>query len=163
MANFLSQEPGIHAVSQGRHQEPYQEVVSPRHWEWLPHSLVPQRTGGEGVRGKVRQALLPAQPLVQGVLGATGSHTNNPLLHTSLILSPMPAADRGILPALKQSLKSNFAERQKRLQVVQSRRLHRSVLLSRRPGVRPSSLDNGSHQPYFSATRNSQIERTHDR
>uniref|UniRef100_A0A8C9PMX8 Coiled-coil domain-containing protein 74B n=1 Tax=Spermophilus dauricus TaxID=99837 RepID=A0A8C9PMX8_SPEDA len=46
----------------------------------------------------------------------------------SLILSPMPAAERGILPALKQSLKSNFAERQKRLQVVQSRRLHRSVL-----------------------------------
>ncbi|KAF7483539.1 Hypothetical predicted protein [Marmota monax] len=45
-----------------------------------------------------------------------------------LILSPMPAAERGILPALKQSLKSNFAERQKRLQVVQSRRLHRSVL-----------------------------------
>ncbi|XP_048199393.1 coiled-coil domain-containing protein 74B isoform X2 [Perognathus longimembris pacificus] len=45
-----------------------------------------------------------------------------------LILSPMPAAERGILPALKQSLKSNFAERQKRLQVVQNRRLHRSVL-----------------------------------
>ncbi|XP_048641068.1 coiled-coil domain-containing protein 74B isoform X1 [Marmota marmota marmota] len=45
-----------------------------------------------------------------------------------LILSPMPASERGILPALKQSLKSNFAERQKRLQVVQSRRLHRSVL-----------------------------------
>uniref|UniRef100_A0A8D2BCC1 Coiled-coil domain-containing protein 74B n=1 Tax=Sciurus vulgaris TaxID=55149 RepID=A0A8D2BCC1_SCIVU len=45
-----------------------------------------------------------------------------------LILSPMPAAERAILPALKQSLKSNFAERQKRLQVVQSRRLHRSVL-----------------------------------
>ncbi|KAM4827180.1 coiled-coil domain-containing protein 74B [Thomomys bottae] len=45
-----------------------------------------------------------------------------------LILSPMPVAERGILPALKQSLKSNFAERQKRLQVVQNRRLHRSVL-----------------------------------
>lgn len=46
----------------------------------------------------------------------------------SLILSPVPAAERAILPALKQTLKSNFAERQKRLQVVQSRRLHRSVL-----------------------------------
>ncbi|XP_051006590.1 coiled-coil domain-containing protein 74B [Acomys russatus] len=80
-----------------------------------------------------------------------------------LILSPMPAAERGILPALKQSLKSNFAERQKRLQVVQSQRLHRSVLLSRRPGARPSSLDSGSHQPYFSATRNSKADRTHDR
>uniref|UniRef100_M3XX63 Coiled-coil domain containing 74B n=1 Tax=Mustela putorius furo TaxID=9669 RepID=M3XX63_MUSPF len=45
-----------------------------------------------------------------------------------LILSPMPMAERSILPALKQTLKSNFAERQKRLQVVQSRRLHRSVL-----------------------------------
>lgn len=46
----------------------------------------------------------------------------------SLILSPVPAAQCSILPALKQTLKSNFAERQKRLQVVQSRRLHRSVL-----------------------------------
>ncbi|XP_012863682.3 coiled-coil domain-containing protein 74B [Echinops telfairi] len=44
-----------------------------------------------------------------------------------LILSPGPM-DRAILPALKQSLKSNFTERQKRLQVVQNRRLHRSVL-----------------------------------
>ncbi|XP_053445363.1 coiled-coil domain-containing protein 74B-like [Nycticebus coucang] len=44
-----------------------------------------------------------------------------------LILSPTPVAERAILPALKQTLKSNFAERQKRLQVVQSRRLHRSV------------------------------------
>ncbi|XP_075826177.1 coiled-coil domain-containing protein 74B-like isoform X2 [Microtus pennsylvanicus] len=80
-----------------------------------------------------------------------------------LILSPMPAAERAILPALKQSLKTNFAERQKRLQVVQSRRLHRSVLLGRRPGGRPSSFDSGSHQPYFSATRNSKTDRTHDR
>ncbi|KAM9194497.1 coiled-coil domain-containing protein 74B isoform 1-T1 [Dugong dugon] len=45
-----------------------------------------------------------------------------------LILSSVPIMERAILPALKQSLKSNFAERQKRLQVVQSRRLHRSVL-----------------------------------
>uniref|UniRef100_A0A8C5L6I6 Coiled-coil domain containing 74A n=1 Tax=Jaculus jaculus TaxID=51337 RepID=A0A8C5L6I6_JACJA len=79
-----------------------------------------------------------------------------------LILSPMPAAERAILPALKQSLKSNFTERQKRLQVVQSRRLHRSVL-SQRPAARPPSLDGGSHQPYFSATLNSKTDRTHDR
>ncbi|XP_006875876.1 PREDICTED: coiled-coil domain-containing protein 74B-like [Chrysochloris asiatica] len=45
-----------------------------------------------------------------------------------LILSSVPVEERAILPALKQTLKSNFAERQKRLQVVQSRRLHRSVL-----------------------------------
>ncbi|XP_016048304.2 coiled-coil domain-containing protein 74B isoform X2 [Erinaceus europaeus] len=45
-----------------------------------------------------------------------------------LILSPTPMAERSILPALKQTLKSNFAERQKRLQVVQSRRLRRSML-----------------------------------
>ncbi|XP_004442419.1 PREDICTED: coiled-coil domain-containing protein 74B-like isoform X3 [Ceratotherium simum simum] len=45
-----------------------------------------------------------------------------------LILSPLLGGERAILPALKQTLKSNFAERQKRLQVVQSRRLHRSVL-----------------------------------
>ncbi|NP_001159636.1 coiled-coil domain-containing protein 74B isoform 1 [Mus musculus] len=89
--------------------------------------------------------------------------TSKGLSKKCLILSPMPAAERGILPALKQSLKNNFAERQKRLQVVQSRRLHRSVLLSRRPGARPSSLDSGSHQPYFAATRNSKTDRTHDR
>lgn len=47
---------------------------------------------------------------------------------TSLILSSAPMAERAVLPALKQTLKNNFAERQKRLQVVQNRRLHRSVL-----------------------------------
>uniref|UniRef100_A0A8C6AT49 CCDC92/74 N-terminal domain-containing protein n=1 Tax=Monodon monoceros TaxID=40151 RepID=A0A8C6AT49_MONMO len=39
-----------------------------------------------------------------------------------------PVAECAILPALKQSLKSNFAERQRRLQAVQSRWLHYSVL-----------------------------------
>ncbi|XP_016860725.1 coiled-coil domain-containing protein 74A isoform X4 [Homo sapiens] len=42
-------------------------------------------------------------------------------------LSP-PVAERAILPALKQTPKNNFAERQKRLQAMQKRRLHRSVL-----------------------------------
>ncbi|XP_074255878.1 coiled-coil domain-containing protein 74B isoform X1 [Saimiri boliviensis] len=45
-----------------------------------------------------------------------------------LLLSPMPVAERAILPALKHTLKNNFAERQKRLQAMQKRRLHRSVL-----------------------------------
>ncbi|XP_017376389.1 coiled-coil domain-containing protein 74B isoform X3 [Cebus imitator] len=45
-----------------------------------------------------------------------------------LLLSPMPVAERAILPALKQTLKNNFAERQKRLQAMQKRRLHRPVL-----------------------------------
>lgn len=46
----------------------------------------------------------------------------------SLILSRAPVAEHAILPALKQSLKTSFAERQRRLQAVQGRRLHRSVL-----------------------------------
>uniref|UniRef100_A0A8C9C0M9 Coiled-coil domain-containing protein 74B n=1 Tax=Phocoena sinus TaxID=42100 RepID=A0A8C9C0M9_PHOSS len=45
-----------------------------------------------------------------------------------LILSRAPVAECAILPALKQSLKSNFAERQRWLQAVQSRWLHYSVL-----------------------------------
>ncbi|XP_025122975.1 coiled-coil domain-containing protein 74B [Bubalus bubalis] len=45
-----------------------------------------------------------------------------------LILSRAPVAERAILPALKQSLKTSFAERQRRLQAVQGRRPHRSVL-----------------------------------
>ncbi|XP_004607648.2 coiled-coil domain-containing protein 74B isoform X2 [Sorex araneus] len=53
---------------------------------------------------------------------------NKGIAKKCLILSPSPMAERAILPALRQTLKSNFAERQKRLQVVQSRRLHRSVL-----------------------------------
>ncbi|XP_055118007.1 coiled-coil domain-containing protein 74B isoform X1 [Symphalangus syndactylus] len=44
-----------------------------------------------------------------------------------LLLSP-PVAERAILPALKQTPKNNFAERQKRPQAMQKRRLHRSVL-----------------------------------
>lgn len=46
----------------------------------------------------------------------------------SLILSRAPVAERAILPALKQSLKTSFAERQRRLQAVQGRRLRRSPL-----------------------------------
>ncbi|XP_074058394.1 coiled-coil domain-containing protein 74B [Macrotis lagotis] len=45
-----------------------------------------------------------------------------------LILAPIPGAERAVLPALKQTLRNNFAERQKKLQALQSRRLHRTVL-----------------------------------
>ncbi|XP_072875672.1 coiled-coil domain-containing protein 74B isoform X1 [Chlorocebus sabaeus] len=44
-----------------------------------------------------------------------------------LLLSP-PVAQRAVLPALKQTPKNNFAERQKRLKAMQTRRLRRSVL-----------------------------------
>ncbi|XP_078010622.1 coiled-coil domain-containing protein 74B isoform X5 [Phascolarctos cinereus] len=45
-----------------------------------------------------------------------------------LILAPIPGAERAVLPALKQTLRNSFAERQKRMQAIQSRRLHRTVL-----------------------------------
>ncbi|KAM8811921.1 coiled-coil domain-containing protein 74B isoform 3-T3 [Rhynchonycteris naso] len=47
---------------------------------------------------------------------------------TNLALNPVPVVERAVLPALKQTLKNNIAQRQKRLQVVQNRRLHRSLL-----------------------------------
>ncbi|XP_051829279.1 coiled-coil domain-containing protein 74A-like [Antechinus flavipes] len=45
-----------------------------------------------------------------------------------LILAPIPGAERAVLPALKQTLRNSFAERQKKMQAIQSRRLHRTVL-----------------------------------
>ncbi|XP_044539411.1 coiled-coil domain-containing protein 74B-like, partial [Gracilinanus agilis] len=45
-----------------------------------------------------------------------------------LILAPLPGAERAVLPALKQTLRNSFAERQKKMQAIQSRRLHRTVL-----------------------------------
>ncbi|KAL0624659.1 Coiled-coil domain-containing protein 74B [Plecturocebus cupreus] len=56
------------------------------------------------------------------------AHRDSSSTHPSLLLSPMPIAERAILPALKQTLNNNFAERQKRLQAMQKRHLHRSVL-----------------------------------
>ncbi|XP_061458963.1 coiled-coil domain-containing protein 74B isoform X2 [Rhineura floridana] len=44
------------------------------------------------------------------------------------ILTPLPAAERAVLPALKQTLGNAFAERQKRTQAVQRNRLHRTAL-----------------------------------
>uniref|UniRef100_A0A8C0IME0 Coiled-coil domain containing 74A n=1 Tax=Chelonoidis abingdonii TaxID=106734 RepID=A0A8C0IME0_CHEAB len=46
----------------------------------------------------------------------------------SLILTPLPAAERAVLPALKQTLGNSFAERQKRTQAIQRSRLRRTVL-----------------------------------
>lgn len=68
----------------------------------------------EGVGHSRKEALAPLPAL--------------PSAPASLILSPIPVSERAILPTLKQTLKNNFSERQKRLQVVQNRRLHRSVL-----------------------------------
>ncbi|XP_068957030.1 coiled-coil domain-containing protein 74B-like isoform X2 [Petaurus breviceps papuanus] len=45
-----------------------------------------------------------------------------------LILAPIAGAERAVLPALKQTLRNSFAERQKKMQAIQSRRLHRTVL-----------------------------------
>ncbi|XP_063171865.1 coiled-coil domain-containing protein 74B [Candoia aspera] len=44
------------------------------------------------------------------------------------ILTPLPAAERAVLPALKQTLGNAFAERQKRAQAIQRNRLHRTAL-----------------------------------
>ncbi|KAF7235014.1 Coiled-coil domain-containing protein 74B [Varanus komodoensis] len=44
------------------------------------------------------------------------------------ILAPLPAAERAVLPALKQTLGNAFAERQKRAQAIQRNRLHRTAL-----------------------------------
>ncbi|XP_013916091.1 PREDICTED: coiled-coil domain-containing protein 74B-like [Thamnophis sirtalis] len=51
-----------------------------------------------------------------------------PTLFSSRILTPLPAAERAVLPALKQTLGNAFAERQKRAQAVQRNRLHRTAL-----------------------------------
>uniref|UniRef100_A0A670JUC5 Uncharacterized protein n=1 Tax=Podarcis muralis TaxID=64176 RepID=A0A670JUC5_PODMU len=53
---------------------------------------------------------------------------DRPTLFSSRILTPLPAAERAVLPALKQTLGNAFAERQKRTQAVQRNRLHRTAL-----------------------------------
>uniref|UniRef100_A0A8C3TEA6 Coiled-coil domain-containing protein 74B n=1 Tax=Chelydra serpentina TaxID=8475 RepID=A0A8C3TEA6_CHESE len=52
----------------------------------------------------------------------------SPTLISSLIITPLPAAERAVLPALKQTLGNSFAERQKRTQAIQRSRLRRTVL-----------------------------------
>ncbi|XP_054974801.1 coiled-coil domain-containing protein 74B isoform X3 [Sorex araneus] len=74
------------------------------------------------------QELQHLKSLLEGNQKLKAASEEAGLSSPNLILSPSPMAERAILPALRQTLKSNFAERQKRLQVVQSRRLHRSVL-----------------------------------
>ncbi|XP_054852555.1 coiled-coil domain-containing protein 74B isoform X2 [Eublepharis macularius] len=44
------------------------------------------------------------------------------------IVTPLPAAERAVLPALKQTLGNAFAERQKRAQAAQRNRLQRTML-----------------------------------
>ncbi|KAH0618321.1 hypothetical protein JD844_017411, partial [Phrynosoma platyrhinos] len=43
------------------------------------------------------------------------------------MMTPLPAAERAVLPALKQTLGNAYAERQKRAQAVQQKRLHRTA------------------------------------
>uniref|UniRef100_A0A7M4E168 Coiled-coil domain-containing protein 74A-like n=1 Tax=Crocodylus porosus TaxID=8502 RepID=A0A7M4E168_CROPO len=47
---------------------------------------------------------------------------------SSLIVAPLPPAERAVLPALKQTLGNRFAERQKKTQAIQKNRLHRTLL-----------------------------------
>ncbi|KAJ7309799.1 hypothetical protein JRQ81_007868 [Phrynocephalus forsythii] len=66
--------------------------------------------------------------------GQLGNRESNWLLRTRnapktcRILTPLPAAERAVLPALKQTLGNAFAERQKRTQAVQRKRLRRTAL-----------------------------------
>ncbi|XP_007953656.1 coiled-coil domain-containing protein 74B [Orycteropus afer afer] len=71
---------------------------------------------------------MPSSPKDQEAMPSPKAAAARGLSKKCLIMSPVSLAERAILPALKQSLKSSFTERQKRLQVVQSRRVHRSVL-----------------------------------
>ncbi|XP_008250110.2 coiled-coil domain-containing protein 74B [Oryctolagus cuniculus] len=83
--------------------------------------------GNQGAKAAAEE-VDPSSPKEQEATQFPQLSTSKGVSKKCLILSPVPAAQCSILPALKQTLKSNFAERQKRLQVVQSRRLHRSVL-----------------------------------
>ncbi|KAM9094411.1 coiled-coil domain-containing protein 74B isoform 2-T2 [Sarcophilus harrisii] len=94
--------------------------------------------GPVGPAPRTRRPLSPVCP--RSLLGQTFS----PLRHEAgmqfpkvadksaakkcLILAPIPGAERAVLPALKQTLRNSFAERQKKMQAIQSRRLHRTVL-----------------------------------
>ncbi|XP_053135190.1 coiled-coil domain-containing protein 74B-like isoform X2 [Hemicordylus capensis] len=65
--------------------------------------------------------------------GQLGSHTTTRLprvknVPRKWLLNPLPAAERAVLPALKQTLGNAFAERQKRTQAVQRNRLNRTAL-----------------------------------
>uniref|UniRef100_A0A8C6YCA6 Coiled-coil domain containing 74B n=1 Tax=Naja naja TaxID=35670 RepID=A0A8C6YCA6_NAJNA len=76
-----------------------------------------------GARDAPLQALEERGPLQISSRPPTG-----PALFSSRILTPLPAAERAVLPALKQTLGNAFAERQKRTQAVQRNRLHRTAL-----------------------------------
>ncbi|XP_062038267.1 coiled-coil domain-containing protein 74B-like [Lepus europaeus] len=81
--------------------------------------------GNQGAKAAADEASFPRE---QEAAQFPKLSTSKGVSKKCLILSPVPMAECSILPALKQTLKSSFAERQRRLQVVQSRRLHRPVL-----------------------------------
>ncbi|XP_070618621.1 LOW QUALITY PROTEIN: coiled-coil domain-containing protein 74B-like [Erythrolamprus reginae] len=74
---------------------------------------------------------IPEDYMLAGQLG-TQESTKLPRVRNApkkcRILTPLPAAERAVLPALKQTLGNAFAERQKRAQAVQRNRLHRTAL-----------------------------------
>ncbi|KAM3826102.1 coiled-coil domain-containing protein 74B [Vipera latastei] len=74
---------------------------------------------------------IPEDYMLAGQLGSQES-TKLPRVRNApkkcRILTPLPAAERAVLPALKQTLGNAFAERQKRAQAVQRNRLHRTAL-----------------------------------
>ncbi|XP_039177142.1 coiled-coil domain-containing protein 74B isoform X3 [Crotalus tigris] len=74
---------------------------------------------------------IPEDYMLAGQLGSQES-TKLPRMRNApkkcRILTPLPAAERAVLPALKQTLGNAFAERQKRAQAVQRNRLHRTAL-----------------------------------
>ncbi|XP_072839505.2 coiled-coil domain-containing protein 74A-like isoform X2 [Pogona vitticeps] len=73
---------------------------------------------------------IPEESMLAGHLGSRESGRLPRMKNApkTWILTPLPAAERAVLPALKQTLGNAFAERQKRTQAVQRKRLHRTVL-----------------------------------
>ncbi|XP_029140456.1 coiled-coil domain-containing protein 74B-like [Protobothrops mucrosquamatus] len=76
--------------------------------------------------------LPPFEELIRALLFRSQESTKLPRVRNApkkcRILTPLPAAERAVLPALKQTLGNAFAERQKRAQAVQRNRLHRTAL-----------------------------------
>ncbi|KAM6423597.1 coiled-coil domain-containing protein 74B isoform 2-T2 [Liasis olivaceus] len=73
---------------------------------------------------------IPEDYMLAGQLGSQES-TKLPRVRNApkkWVLTPLPAAERAVLPALKQTLGNAFAERQKRAQAIQRNRLHRTAL-----------------------------------
>lgn len=69
----------------------------------------------------------PKQRPARGAHALSCPGHDPPALFPSRMLNPLPAAERAVLPALKQTLGNAFAERQKRAQAVQRSRLQRAA------------------------------------